>query len=101
MMAVCLLLAGFFLTFAATVKAQTPAALPEKFALKKSGLELERRTQQGSFFDVVGRRAALFGYENRGMEAWVYPMKLLDDFQLSFSLEGYPLDLPGPEIQTT
>lgn len=76
-------------------------ALPEKITLKKSGLELERRTQQGSFFDVVGRRSALFGYENRGMEAWVYPMKILDDFQLSFSLEGYPLDLHGPDIQTT
>ncbi|HKQ04761.1 MAG TPA: GH116 family glycosyl hydrolase [Blastocatellia bacterium] len=90
--------ASLFLCMAANVYAQTPAPLPEKFTLKKSGLELERRTQSGSFFDVVGRRSALFGYENRAMEAWVYPLKILDDFQLSFNLEGYPLDIHGPDI---
>ena len=72
--------------------------LVKKFALKKSGLELERRTQLGSFFDVVGRRSAVFGYENRSLEAWVYPLKILDDFNLSFQLQGYPLDIHGPEI---
>src|SRR5579884_527758 len=39
-----------------------------------SGLQLERQTRPGAFFDVVGRRAALFGYENRTFEAWVYPL---------------------------
>jgi glycogen debranching enzyme len=81
------------------VSAQTPARPgTPKFALKKSGLELERRTQLGSFFDVVGRRSAVFGYENRSLEAWVYPLKIIDDFNLSFRLEGYPLDINGPEI---
>ncbi|HWO00336.1 MAG TPA: GH116 family glycosyl hydrolase, partial [Blastocatellia bacterium] len=69
-----------------------------KFVLKKSGPELERRTQLGSFFDVVGRRSAVFGYENRSLEAWVYPLKILDDFNLSFQLQGYPLEIHGPEI---
>jgi glycogen debranching enzyme len=87
----------YFFTTAA--KAQTPAGrLTPKFALKKSGLELERRTQLGSFFDVVGRRSAVFGYENRALEAWVYPLKIIDDFNLSFRLEGYPLDINGPDI---
>src|SRR5437868_3879287 len=85
----------------ANAMAQSSAALPEKFALKKSGLELERRTQQGSFFDVVGRRSAVFGYENRALEAWVYPMKILDDFTLSFNLQGYPLDVHGPDIMVS
>src|SRR6185369_10521478 len=66
--------------------------------MKKSGLELERRTQLGSFFDVVGRRSAVFGYENRALEAWVYPLKILDDFNLSFNLQGYPLDIHGADI---
>jgi glycogen debranching enzyme len=69
-----------------------------KFALRKSGLELERRTQSGSFFDVVGHRAAIFGYEHRPLEAWVYPMKLLDDFELSFRIEGYPLEFRSSDI---
>ena len=89
------------LSLAASALAQQPAALPEKFALRKSGLELERRTQSGSFFDVAGRRSALFGYENRAMEAWIYPLKILDDFQLSFNLQGYPLDIHGPDIMVS
>ncbi|MGB9179327.1 MAG: GH116 family glycosyl hydrolase [Pyrinomonadaceae bacterium] len=71
-----------------------------KFSLRKSGLELERRTQAGSFFDVLGHKAAAFGYEHRPLEAWVYPMKLLDDFELSFRVEGYPLEFRASEIAT-
>src|SRR5215471_18894748 len=82
-----------------SVNGQTTAGrLIPKFPLKKSGLELERRTQLGSFFDVVGRRSAVFGYENRALEAWIYPLKIIDDFNLSFRLEGYPLDINGPDI---
>jgi glycogen debranching enzyme len=72
--------------------------LTPKFSLRKSGLELGRRTQAGSFFDVVGRKAAVFGYEHRGVEAWVYPMKLLDDFELSFRIEGYPLEFRASDL---
>ena len=77
------------------------AASIQKFNLKKSGLELERRTQAGTFFDVVGRKSAVAGYENRALEAWVYPLKILDDFKLSFRLQGYPLDIQGAETMTS
>ncbi|MDT4955247.1 MAG: hypothetical protein QOJ02_3385 [Acidobacteriota bacterium] len=72
-----------------------------KFTLPKSGLELERRAQAGTFFDVVGRKSALAGYENRSFEAWVYPLKILDDFKLSFHLQGYPLDIQGTDTLTS
>jgi glycogen debranching enzyme len=84
--------------FSITAIAQPTPALPKKFDLQKSGLELERRTQAGTFFDVVGRRSAVFGYEHRAFEAWVYPLKLIDDFNLSFNLQGYPLDIHGADI---
>jgi glycogen debranching enzyme len=84
-----------------SMKAQTPPALTPKFALKKSGLELERHTQLGSFFDVVGRKSAVFGYENQPFEAWVYPLKILDDFKLLFQLEGYPLEINGTDIEAS
>lgn len=87
-----------FLSLTPGIEAQTSPAIVKKFPLKKSGLELERRTQAGSFFDVLGRRSAVFGYENRALEAWVYPLKILDDFNLSFQLQGYPLEIHGPEI---
>jgi glycogen debranching enzyme len=66
--------------------------------LAAGGLSLERRTHPGAFFDVLGRRAAVFGYEHGGFEAWTYPMKILEDFRLSFTLEGYPLDVPAEDL---
>jgi glycogen debranching enzyme len=39
----------------------------------------------------------VFGSENLGLEAWVYPLNVLDDFRLSFRLEGYPLEIDGSE----
>jgi glycogen debranching enzyme len=79
--------------------APVPAAVP-RFELPKSGLELARHSESGKFFDVVGRRSAVFGYENRALEAWVYPLKLIDDFKLSFQLQGYPLEIDGAQIAT-
>ncbi|HLM58314.1 MAG TPA: GH116 family glycosyl hydrolase [Pyrinomonadaceae bacterium] len=78
-------------------RAQAQAPATPKFTFRASGLQLERRTQAGSFFDVVGRKSAAFGYEHRAMEAWVYPMKILDDFELSFRVEGYPLEFRGAD----
>ena len=54
---------------------------------------MQRATHASAFFDVVGRRAALFGYEGRDIEAWVYPLEIVDGLSLSFRLEGYPLDI--------
>jgi glycogen debranching enzyme len=94
----CLLFLSHF-ACAQNVVAQTnaPAASVAKFAFRKSGLELERPSRAGAFYSVTGRRAAAFGYEHRPLEAWVYPLKILDDFQLSFSIEGYPLEFGGAD----
>ena len=80
------------------VRSDQSAAGLTKTPLAESGLSLDRRTHPGAFFDVLGRRAAVFGYEHRGFEAWTYPLKVLEDFRLSFSLEGYPLDVPAEEM---
>jgi glycogen debranching enzyme len=61
------------------------------FRLRSGGLQLQRATHAGSFFDVTGRRAGIFGYENRDAEVWVYPLEILDGLTFSFKLEGYPL----------
>ena len=83
-----------------TTKAQDgmDKSLLRKFDLKESGLSLERRTQAGTFFDVVGHKSIALGYENRALEAWVYPLKILDNFECSFKIEGYPLPFRGPDI---
>lgn len=89
-----------FFVGATTAHAQdgTDKSLLRKFALKESGLSLERRTQAGTFFNVVGHKSVALGYENRALEAWVYPLKILDDFECYFTIEGYPLPFRGPDI---
>jgi glycogen debranching enzyme len=93
---VCLIL--FLQSQSALAQAQPSVGYTPKFTLRKSGLELERRTQAGTFFDVVGHKSAVFGYEHRALESWVYPMKLLDDFELSFRIEGYPLEFRAADL---
>ncbi len=90
---------------AVAASAQSPAGagpstdgLVPRFAFPESGPLLERTTTTGSFFDVVGRRAAVFGYENRPFEAWVYPLKILEDARLTFNLEDYPVPSDGLQI---
>jgi glycogen debranching enzyme len=81
--------------------AQTGTSAPagiRRFDIPASGLRLERPTRPGAFVDVVGRRAAFVGHEHRGLEAWVYPMKLLDDLRLGFTIEGYPLEISGDDV---
>ena len=79
-------------------QAENDKPLLKKFPLKESGLALERRTQPGTFFNVVGHKSAALGYENRALEAWVYPLKILDSFECHFTIEGYPLPFRGPDI---
>ncbi|HYT77363.1 MAG TPA: GH116 family glycosyl hydrolase [Vicinamibacterales bacterium] len=82
-----------------SVTAQAPSRVrPEPTT---HALHLARPTHPGAFFDVLGRRAAVLGYENRAAEAWVYPLEILDDFSLSFSLEGYPLAFEGRDVMAT
>ncbi|GBD01798.1 hypothetical protein HRbin18_01527 [bacterium HR18] len=77
--------------------AQTTAGLVPRFEPPASRLLLERPTQFGAFVDVVGRRAALLGYEHRSFEAWVYPLKILRDLRLDFAIADYPIPLSGEE----
>lgn len=65
------------------------------FPMPESGLVLRRAARAGAFFDVAGRRSAAFGYEGRGLEAWAYPLKLVEDLQLAFRIQGYPLAIEG------
>ena len=77
---------------------QAAPGLVPKFPFPQSGLRLERRTRPGAFLDVLGRRSAVFGYEHRQLEAWAYPVQILDQFELSFRLEGYPLEFRGADV---
>ncbi|HMG99949.1 MAG TPA: hypothetical protein VK555_00990, partial [Terriglobales bacterium] len=54
-------------------------------------LELSRPVRTWEFLPVVGQRAGLFGNEAGQFEAWVYPLKILRDFHLTFLVGGRAL----------
>lgn len=95
----CLILLGAAaISHAQPAPAPTPTlSLTPRFALRESGPRIERPSRAGVFFDVAGRHAAVFGYEHRRAEAWVYPLKILDEFEPSFRVEGYPLEFAGAD----
>lgn len=41
-------------------------------------------TQSSRFLAVHGRRAAVFGYSENGLEIWAYPLQLADSFSVAF-----------------
>jgi hypothetical protein len=52
-------------------------------------LVLSRAAQNWQFLDAVGPHSALFGREDGNFEAWIYPLKLLRDFHLTFHLNTH------------
>lgn len=58
--------------------------LPDRFAIEKSDIHLSRPATPGTYFDKVGRRFAVLGFESGTFEAWAYPLKILRNFEFSF-----------------
>ncbi len=52
-------------------------------------LSLSQNAQNWQFLDAVGPHSALFGREDGNFEAWIYPLKLLRDFHLTFHAGGH------------
>ena len=56
------------------------------FKLEKNDLELTRLAQPLQYFDKIGKRAGIMGFESGTFELWVWPWKPLRNFELSFLL---------------
>lgn len=72
-------------------QAQTQQAspnLPAKFPLPANPIELTRAARPNVYFDAVGRKSAIFGYETGVFESWVFPMKLFHDARISIKVDG-------------
>ncbi|HWC15674.1 MAG TPA: amylo-alpha-1,6-glucosidase [Terriglobales bacterium] len=50
--------------------------------------ELSRPARPWEFLDAVGSRSGLLGNESGHFEAWVYPLKLFRDFDVTFVLDN-------------
>ena len=71
------------------ITAAAPAARSQQQQKEVSPpMELSRTVRPWEFLPITGTRAALFGSEAGGMEAWVYPLKIFREFHLHFLTEG-------------
>jgi glycogen debranching enzyme len=91
------MLLGLFMAPMVRSTAAAESGFIPRFPRDRSGLEWQATAHRGRFLDVVGRRSAFFGYEGRPLEAWVYPLKLVDDLAFSFRLEDYPIEIEGED----
>jgi len=60
------------------------AGFVPRFRLEPCEIGLERPAQPNTYFDKVGRKFAVLGYESGSCEAWAYPLKLVRNFEMSF-----------------
>ena len=74
-----------------------PATIPA-FKLEPNAIDLHRLAQPGTYFDKVGRKFAILGYESGSFEAWAYPLKLFRNFELSFFVGSSTAPIHGKEI---
>ncbi len=89
--------------FTAEVLASSPRGV-KRFPLESGGLQLSRPAQPFAPLDVIGRRAAFLGREDGTGEVWVYPLKILSDFQWTFELGGDGRErqrIPARKLVTT
>lgn len=64
-----------------------------KFPLTPTMPALHGQVRPHAFFDVSGRKAAVFGQENGRFEAWIFPFQILENFALQYRFD----DMPAPD----
>jgi glycogen debranching enzyme len=69
-----------------------------RFELEPCEIGLERPAQPNTYFDKVGRKFAILGYESGTFEAWAYPLKLVRNFELSFLIGSSTRPISAKEI---
>lgn len=71
------------LLFAFNIFAQQNA-LTKKFIIPENDLTLTRAAQPHQYFDKIGTKSALMGFENGTFELWIWPWKVMRGFDLQF-----------------
>ena len=81
-------------------QAAPPAApaVVARFAREPNPIALQGSARPERYMEASGRKAALLGREDGSFEAWVYPLKVLHDFRLSFGTPDYAEPIPGANL---
>ena len=85
---------SLLIAYAGRIGAQTPA---DTAALNKLTWSTDS-TGPRRFISVHGRRAALFGYSQDGLEIWAYPVQILSSFSVSFRQQGATTGIEGQAL---
>ena len=72
------------ITFIITINNFAQTGLINKFEIKQNDLTITRPAQLNQYMDKIGRKAALLGYENGSFEMWIWPWKVLRNFEIQF-----------------
>jgi glycogen debranching enzyme len=67
-----------------TINNNSQTGLINKFELKQNDLLITRPAQPNQYMDKIGQKAALLGYENGSFEMWIWPWKVLRNFEIQF-----------------
>ncbi|PYY14738.1 MAG: hypothetical protein DMG60_19440, partial [Acidobacteria bacterium] len=65
-----------------------PACAENRVAVQIGTHQLSRSARPWEFLDAVGKHAGLLGNESGRFEAWIYPLKLFRDFDVTFVLNN-------------
>src|ERR1700676_3668565 len=55
-------------------------------------------TQPARFIAVHGRRSAMFGYAEQGLEGWVYPLQILRSYGVAFHPRDDSTEIDGRSV---
>jgi hypothetical protein len=77
------------------------SGLIPKFELKSNDIEITKSAQPNQYFDRIGRKAALMGFQDGTFEMWVWPWKPLRNFQLLFFIGSSTTPIQPKDIVKT
>lgn len=88
--------------FTAGQSPSTPArATIPRFDRDDNPIALTGPARPMRYLEASGRRAAFLGREDGSFEAWVYPLKVLHGFELSFGTPAYADPIPGANLASS
>ncbi len=68
----------------AVINLSAQTGLIKKFEIKQNDLTITRPAQPNKYMDKIGQKAALLGFENGSFEMWIWPWKVLRNFEIQF-----------------
>ncbi|MFL6576424.1 MAG: MGH1-like glycoside hydrolase domain-containing protein [Povalibacter sp.] len=90
---------SMLLLFAALEPAVTSAAdAQEQPARNPDPLNWSTDSTQSRFIAVHGRRAAVFGYSENGLEVWTYPVQVTESYNVSFLQQHATTEIEGHNV---